>query len=63
MRYTSLQPVIFQETFVKILNKQEVCALLSIKSRCLEGMVTTRKLPPPVRIGKANDWSEETINE
>ena len=48
---------------MKILNKQEVCDLLAIKPRCLEGMVATRKFPPPVRIGKANYWSEESINE
>jgi predicted DNA-binding transcriptional regulator AlpA len=61
MRYTTLQPVIYQETFVKILKKQEGCELLSIKPSCLEDMVTTRKFPPPLRIRQADYWGEESI--
>jgi len=48
---------------MKILNKQEVCEFLAIKPRCLEGMVAARKFPPPVRIGKSNYWSEESLLE
>ncbi len=47
---------------MKIYTKQEVCELLSIKPRCLEGMVAKLKFPHPARIGKANYWTEEAIH-
>ncbi len=46
---------------MKLLTKDDVCTQLGISPRCLEGMVSGHKFPPPTRIGKRNYWCEEAL--
>jgi predicted DNA-binding transcriptional regulator AlpA len=45
------------------LKKAEVCAALGISARTLENLVTSRSLPPAVRVGKWSYWSTKVIED
>ncbi len=48
---------------IDLLKKADVCKLLNISPRGLEGMVKDSKFPPPVRVGKFNYWSSKSIDQ
>jgi len=46
---------------MNLMTKSEVCGVLGISERTLEGYVRRRKFPPPVAIGKRVVWAHEAI--
>jgi len=46
-----------------ILSKDAVCKRLDISARCLENMVTAKRFPRGVKIGKAAFWSVSAVEE
>lgn len=48
---------------IDLLKKDDVCKLLNLSPRGLEGMVKDSKFPPPVRVGKFNYWSTKSIDQ
>jgi predicted DNA-binding transcriptional regulator AlpA len=46
-----------------LLGKAQLCELLAISERTIEGMVKNRQFPPPVRVGKHVYWTEAVVRK
>lgn len=46
---------------MKLMSKEQVCELLGVSPRGLEGMVNKRQFPPAQRLGKRAVWSETAV--
>jgi len=47
----------------KLLTKPDVMSLLGVSDRTLEKLVSGRKFPPPLRLGKTVRWPEPKVHE
>ena len=50
-------------TEICLIDKKKVCALLGISDRKLELLVSSRRFPPPLRLGKKVSWLESVVSK
>jgi len=48
---------------MKLLKKTDVCEVLNLSARCLEGMVSSGRFPRGQRLGRFDYWTEECIDK